>query len=104
MNGTIPADPEELASQIPNTSMVQVISDDDIQTRRNPEFRLPRQIEHYQRLVDHILNVKDSKQLRRSLRAHFERLSAYHTQFLSQTGPDAVESENGEQESTSAND
>jgi len=104
MNGTIPADPGELDFQIPDDSIIQVISDDDIQTRRNPEFRLPRQIEHYQRLVDHILNVKDSKQLRRSLRAHFERLSAYHSQFLSQTGSDAIESEHGEQETTGSND
>jgi len=96
MNGTIPQNPGRLNFEIPNYSMVQVISDADLETRRDPELRLPRQIEHYQRLVDHILTVKDSKQLRRSLRAHFERLSAYHAQFLSQTGPETLELEYGE--------
>mgnify|MGYP000032171600 FL=1 len=96
MNGTIPPNPGGLDFEIPMHSMVQVISDADLETRRDPEFRLPRQIEHYQRLVDHILNVKDSKQLRRSLGAHFERLSAYHAQFLSQAGPEALELEYGE--------
>jgi len=96
MNGTIPPNPGGLDFEIPMHSMVQVISDADLETRRDPEFRRPRQIEHYQRLVDHILNVKDSKQLRRSLGAHFERLSAYHAQFLSQAGLETLELEYGE--------
>jgi hypothetical protein len=70
--------------EIPKSIARMKISDEEIQARRNPVLRLPRQIEHYQRLVDHILNVKDSQQLRRSLRAHFERLEAYHKQFLRQ--------------------
>lgn len=50
-------------------------------------LRLPRQIEHIGRLVDHILSVKNSAQLRRSLAAHFERLDAYRNAFLKQGAP-----------------
>jgi len=60
------------------------MSDDDIKIRREPMLRLPRQIEHIGRLVDHLLTVKDKPQLRRALAAHFERLDAYRHAFLKQ--------------------
>ena len=96
MNGTIPrlgkgASPAPKPSQV-----VQVMSDAEIKARLDPSIRLPRQIEHYGRLVDHVLTVKDSPQLRRSLRAHFERLSRYHAGFLKQTGPEVVGDEDDE--------
>lgn len=83
MNGSIPL----LAGTLPETlppphQTVQVMSDEDINIRLDPTIRLPRQIEHIGRLTDHILNVKDSDQLRRSLRAHFERLDSYRKAFL----------------------
>lgn len=93
MNGTIPANLGSPLFEIPQKSRVQILSDEEIEARRRPELRLPRQIEHYQRLVDHILTVKDSEQLRRSLRAHFERLTNYHARFLKQEGPDIVGSD-----------
>lgn len=63
------------------------MSDKDITVRSDPMLRLPRQIEHIGRLVDHILSVKDSVQLRRSLAAHFQRLDAYRAAFLKQGAP-----------------
>jgi hypothetical protein len=66
---------------------VRVMSDADIKVRRDPMLRLPRQIEHIGRLVDHILSVKDSAQLRRSLAAHFKRLDVYRGAFLKQGAP-----------------
>jgi hypothetical protein len=57
-------------------------ADEEIKVRKDPALRLPRQIEHIGRLVDHILTVKDSRQLRRSLAAHFERLDEYRKAFL----------------------
>lgn len=84
MNGSIPVDPGKLMFPEPKRERVQLLPEKEIQARLDPVLRLPRQIEHYQRLVDHILNVKDNQQLRRSLRAHFERLEAYHEQFLKQ--------------------
>ncbi len=82
MNGSIPVKPRRLGFERPSQQRVQVMEDDEIETRRDPAFRLPRQAEQFVRLVDHILNVKDSPELRRSLMAHFNRLSAYYQRFL----------------------
>lgn len=82
MNGSIPDDPGPLDFPVPDRVSVQVMADQEIQTRRDPAYRLPRQAEHFTRLVDHILNVKDSSQLRRSLEAHFARLSKSYDDFL----------------------
>ncbi|MGO8833788.1 MAG: hypothetical protein ACLQE9_13370, partial [Roseiarcus sp.] len=92
MNGTIPARPGSHSS-VPEKQIVQVMDTTEIEGRLDPVLRLPRQIEHYGRLVDHVLVVKDSSQLRRSLRAHFERLQRYHASFLKQSGPEVVGSE-----------
>ncbi len=88
MNGSIPSLTGKMPNQIPSPAQtVQVMSDADIKIRRDPMLRLPRQIEHIGRLVDHILSVKDSAQLRQSLAAHFKRLDAYRRAFLEQDGP-----------------
>lgn len=88
MNGSVPALVGEIPKQIPPPEQtVQVMSDDDIRVRRDPSLRLPRQIEHIGRLVDHILNVKDSPQLRQALAAHFDRLEGYRRAFLQEGGP-----------------
>jgi hypothetical protein len=85
MNGSIPAWEGAPPKSIPPCSqMVQVMSDEDIKIRREPVLRLPRQIEHIGRLVDHLLTVKDKPQLRRALAAHFDRLDAYRNEFLKQ--------------------
>jgi hypothetical protein len=85
MNGSIPLLSGKMPQRIPQPAQtVQVMSDEDITVRSDPMLRLPRQIEHIGRLVDHILSVKDSAQLRRSLAAHFQRLDAYRTAFLKQ--------------------
>ena len=86
MNGAVPATPAPLPFAVPQKYRIQVLSDEDIELRRRPDLRLPRQAQHYERLVDHILNVKDSPDLRRSLAAHFKRLSRYHQQFLEPPG------------------
>lgn len=88
MNGSIPRLVGKAPKRPPDPAQtVQVMSDADITVRRDPILRLPRQIEHIGRLVDHILSVKDSSQLRRSLAAHFERLDGYRHAFLKQGGP-----------------
>lgn len=90
MNGSIPKLSKSMPRKIPAADQtVQVMSDDDIKVRRDPMLRLPRQIEHIGRLVDHILSVKDSAQLRRSLDAHFERLDAYRKAFF-KLGPPVI--------------
>lgn len=82
MNGTRPAQIPALSFQEPAMTRVQVMEDEEIESRKDPARRLPRQADHFGRLVDHILNVKDNEQLRLSLVAHFERLTLYYGTFL----------------------
>ena len=82
MNGTTLQRIDGLGCPEPDGSRVQIIESDEIRTRREPARRLPRQAEHFGRLVAHILNVKDSSHLRRSLVAHFQRLTEYYETFL----------------------
>lgn len=87
MNGSIPIARAPLLKKLPEPAeIIQVILDEELKVRKDPALRLPRQIEHIGRLVDHILTVKDSPQLRRSLAAHFERLNEYRRAFL-KAGP-----------------
>jgi hypothetical protein len=88
MNGSIPILKGAKPKSVPVPAQtVQIMSDDDIKVRRDPMLRLPRQIEHIGRLVDHLLTVKDKPQLRRALAAHFDRLDAYRVAFLKQGVP-----------------
>jgi hypothetical protein len=98
MNGSVPALPENPFSFRPASQIVQVMSDEEIERRREPSARLPRQIEHYGRLVDHYLNVKSSAELRVSMEAHFARLARYHAGFLEQIGPPPSGSEDLEEQ------
>jgi hypothetical protein len=83
MNGSVPVAKEPSRKKLPEPAQViQVMPDEEIKVRKDPALRLPRQIEHIGRLVDHILTVKDSRQLRRSLAAHFDRLDEYRKAFL----------------------
>lgn len=81
MNGSIPIARSHLKITEPQ-QVVAVITPDERDRRLQPAIRLPRQIEHYQRLVDYILVVKDAPHLRRSVDAHYSRLSRYHANFL----------------------
>jgi hypothetical protein len=83
MNGSIPvARGRPLKRLTKPAEIIQMMPDEEIRVRKDPALRLPRQIEHIGRLVDHILTVKDSPQLRRSLAAHFDRLDVYRRAFL----------------------
>ncbi|MFY9675624.1 MAG: GIY-YIG nuclease family protein [Terriglobales bacterium] len=87
MNGSVPVARSPLMKNLPEPAeIIQVMPDEEIRVRKDPALRLPRQIEHIGRLVDQILTVKDSRQLRRSLAAHFERLDKYRQAFL-EAGP-----------------
>lgn len=91
MNGSILLDPGPLQFALPERQTVQIMADEEIRTRLEPELRLPRQIEHFSRLVDHILNVKNSPPLRASLGAHFARLTKYYDLFVAPRIGDAQE-------------
>ena len=69
----------EVLGDIPEPSqIVQIISDEDLHERRQPDARLPRQAQHYARLLDQYLVVKQNEQIEYALRAHFERMKRYH--------------------------
>lgn len=93
MNGSVPVRCQNSAHIPEPDQIVQVMSDEEIARRIDPSAQLPRQIEHYGRLVDHYLTVKNSAELRLSMEAHFERLQRYHQRFLEQIGPGPVGSE-----------
>ena len=82
MNGSIPTAPPSTVKIPEPTQIVQVMSDQDISEKIEPEQRLPRQAAHYAQIVGHFLVVKNSTQIARAMRAHFERLSRYHELML----------------------
>jgi hypothetical protein len=81
-NGTLPRMPAQPIPIPEPTQIVQVLLDEEIEQRRNPALRLPRQAEHYSQIVGHFLVVKNSRQIARSIHAHFRRLSKYHHALL----------------------
>ena len=81
MNGSIPLLQIRARQSESQSQIIQIMSDEEIAARRQPAARLPRQIEHYGRLVDHFLTVKDSKQISLSMHAHFSRLRARFKSF-----------------------
>lgn len=90
MNGSVPPKPVKSGFSEPRCHQVQVLPDEEIESRKRPEHRLPRQIAQFNQLMDYILIVKDAQHLRGALQAHFERLCAYYQAFTqSQADPDA---------------
>lgn len=86
INGTVPPKPED-ASVVPEPlQKVQVMSDEEIASRRDSVHRLPRQANHYAEIVGHFLEVKQSKQIGKAMGAHFQRLSRYHNDLLGIAG------------------
>jgi hypothetical protein len=82
MNGTIPPIPPPRTPVPKPFRVIQVMTDEEISDRKNVELRLPRQASHYAQILSHYLSVKDSKEIRRAMDAHFERLSKYHVLML----------------------
>lgn len=82
MNGKVLTSSPVLSFCEPEKQITQVIAESERLDRLQPAQRLPRQIQHYHALVDYIQTVKDEPHLKRSLRAHFERLVSYHERFL----------------------
>jgi hypothetical protein len=93
MNGTVPPMPTSL-DNIPEPSQrVQVMNEAEIQAKRDPVQRLPRQAAHYAQIVGHFLEVKDSKQIARAMAAHFQRLARYHQTLLGIAEPAPADDE-----------
>lgn len=82
MNGKVPPVPVTLAIPEP-LQRLQVMSQQEIDEKRDPALRLPRQAEHYSQIVGHFLAVKNSREIAVAIDAHFARLQRYHQRLLS---------------------
>jgi hypothetical protein len=82
MNGKTPRPPERAIPLPEPFQRVQVMADPEIQEKRDPSLRLPRQAEHYSQIVAHFLAVKQSKEIAGAMEAHFQRLKTYHRRLL----------------------
>lgn len=81
-NGKVLNDPGVLPFAVPQKVRVQVMPDDLIVARQDPTLRFPRQIQHFNQLVDYILNTQDKRHLRRALQVYYDRLTRYLMTFL----------------------
>jgi hypothetical protein len=82
VNGRVLARSGRLRFPEPERARVQVMPDDLIMARRDPTLRFPRQIWHFNQLVDYILNTQDKPHLRRALQVYYDRLTRYYRTFL----------------------
>jgi hypothetical protein len=80
MNGTVPMRPKKRVC-VPDRLQLQVLPDDEINLRKEPRQRFPRQMRQIESLLDYILQTYDKPHLRRSLHAHVERLDRYYANF-----------------------
>lgn len=95
MNGRVPAAPSEPIDIPEPTEIVQVMADDEIEEKRDPALRLPRQAEQYSQIVSHFLAVKNSPEIAIAIQAHFQRLRKYHRELLNLAEP--IEGDKGEE-------
>lgn len=82
MNGKVPKRPLNRIGVPEPSQKVQVMTDAEINEKKDPALRLPRQAEHYSQIVGHFLAVKNSKEIAVAIEAHFQRLQKYHKKLL----------------------
>ncbi len=82
MNGKVPRAPTRRQKVPAPFQKIQVMADAEINEKRDPALRLPRQAEHYSQIVGHFLAVKNSKEIAVAIQAHFQRLQKYHIDLL----------------------
>lgn len=81
MNGKVP--PVSTRIEVPEPlQRLQVMASQEIEEKRDPALRLPRQAEHYSQIVGHFLAVKNSREIAVAMNAHFSRLQRYHQRLL----------------------
>ncbi len=82
MNGKAPRKSLDPVEAPKPSQTVQVMAGAEIEEKRDPALRLPRQAEHYSQIVGHFLAVKNSKEIAGAIQAHFVRLRKYHDALL----------------------
>lgn len=81
VNGTVPPEVVLPDDRVPTKVRVQIMTDDEIETRRQPRYRFPRQVQQFNQLLDYILITKDEPHLRRALDVHFLRVQRFYEAF-----------------------
>jgi len=89
MNAKRMAGSPKKPSFIPEPKTVVMMPAETRKIRKMESFRLLRQANHFNSLLDHILNVKNNGILRTALKAHYYRLSEYCEKFVGQSVPAA---------------
>jgi hypothetical protein len=82
MNGSIPKNPNVAGAPPTASQVVQVMQQSEIDEKKDPALRLPRQADRYSELVSHFVSVKNSDQIARAMQAHFQRLAKYHQTMI----------------------
>lgn len=82
MNGKVPALPAFDIDEVQPSQIVQVIMDEELEDKLQPDQRLARQASHYASIVGHFLAVKNSSEIALAMDAHFERLRSYHESMV----------------------
>ena len=95
MNGKVPKQPAQRVHVPEPSQKVQVMADAEIEEKKDPALRLPRQAEHYSQIVGHFLAVKNSREIAGAIQAHFERLQKYHRELLGLATE--IEGDNGDE-------
>jgi hypothetical protein len=85
VNGDIPPR-SAVVPTVPDKQAVQIMPDEEIEERKDPDRRLPRQLESMVSLFSHILEVKNNVHQRRMLRVHFNRTKSYYEKFMEESG------------------
>jgi hypothetical protein len=76
---------------LPKPELVRILNADEVERRKDPRLRFPRQLRHLEQLLDIILNRKDSPDQRRSLEAHMRRLQRRYQEFIGAAPPEEDE-------------
>jgi len=66
----------------------QILPDDEIQRRKDPQTRLARQVNQIASLLDWTIHVKDTADVRRVLSHHFARLNRHYKALVASQAPE----------------
>ena len=74
-------------TNVPAYQEIRILPAEEVERRRDPVLRFPRQLRLIDQLLDVIINVKDTKDQRRSLDMHIRRLQVRFAEFTQRETP-----------------
>ena len=88
--------PASALYELPSYYRVKLLPDKEISRRKELQIRLPRQVRQIGELLDVMVNIKDTADLRQSLNVHLKRLEKLYQQFISAQPPEIDETQESE--------